>query len=95
MAYTSIAIKLNPNDFKIRKKHPYTIEFKAACSTFCDTEFVLEYTGTELIPKVTLPDYMDEFKKEFQKQFGYGPFQRQDIKNKLKENSEFIIPMEK
>ena len=87
MKYANIAINLKSNDFKFDKKHPYTIEFKATCPTYRETEFVLKYTGTELTTTVALPDYMDSFKILFQNWFGYGPFEKEDIKNKLKRKS--------
>ena len=94
MAYTNMVINLDPRKFVIRKTHPYTIEFKATCPTYCMNEFSLKYTGTELTTNVPLPDYMDRFKIQFQNWFSYGPFEKEDIRNKLNGKAQFSVPME-
>lgn len=94
MSYTYIVINLNQTDFTIEKRHPYTIIFKATCPVYRNQEFELTYTGTELNANISLPNYMDEFKNVIQEHFGYGPFDKKDIMEKLKAKFQFKVPME-
>ncbi len=85
---------LNLIVYKISKKHPYTILFKATCPTFHNNEFDLKYTGTELDYTISLPDsYMNIILKEMQNIYGYGPFDNEKVKKCFESNKRFSVKM--
>lgn len=83
---------INLQEFELKKDHPYTIFFKATCTFICQGIIELEYTGPELKCKASLPsDYMDKVCKEMQSVFGYGPFNKSEVKKAMNKQSQFRI----
>lgn len=94
MAITKIVINFFADDFIIEKDHPYTVKFSVACPVFHNSKFELNYTGADLETTVSIQDcYLKKFKEEMQEHFGYGPFDKRDIKKKLEEKSHFSLSM--
>ena len=83
---------INLEDFKLKKDHPFTIFFKATCPVFNHGVIDLEYTGPDLKYKASLPsDYMDKVCEEMQDVFGYGPFDKNKVKQAMQKHRQFRI----
>ena len=75
---------INLVNYKLNKAHPYTIFFEATCPGFREGKFELEYCVTDL--RCNLPLVLGNENKilqEMVKKFGYGPFNKQDVKQAL------------
>ena len=83
---------INLENCKIKKQHPCTIFFKATCPVFSRGIIDLEYTGPDLKYNASLPAvYMEKVCKEMQDVFGYGPFNKDKVKQAMKEQRQFRI----
>lgn len=75
-------------------KTSYTIVFKG-CNAHMGQEFEIEYIGTEVNFRsgwVGLTDKQEKkLKKYLNKQYGYGPFDKKEVKKELENNNRYEL----
>lgn len=79
------------------KKHPCTLNFKGDCTHSNGREVTIRYTGVEISNEssVVIPsDILEQLYKELKNDFGYGPFDIKDAREKLKAKSSYYFDLQ-
>lgn len=77
--------------FEFRKNHPNTIVFVGSC-THMWNEVRIEYTGADVKTSSPIPkSWLDDLKKNLNKDYGYGPFDKCKLKQIFKNHNSYIF----